>query len=246
MAHLKIANGLLDNKQNLSVSKAIDILRFPLAVFVVAIHTYFNEGLKARGNVDVPFSGVWAHEFIRFFSITLTDCAVPMFFVISGFLYFWKTSHLTKDIYCIKTQKKIIALMVPFFCWNLITCLINPSRFLSAGLMEKITGFWSMTMEFGHGAGPWDGPLWFVRDLFIVMLCAPVVEWVVRKIKLGGGSSSLYSRFDGIRFYCSGIVSSLIFVLYAWGFLSDTSSICITFHSTEVHLANRSCIYGVA
>lgn len=175
-----------DNQQNLSVSKAIDILRFPLAVFVVAIHTYFNEGLKARGNVDVPFSGVWAHEFIRFFSITLTDCAVPMFFVISGFLYFWKKPHLTKEIYCIKTQKKIIALMVPFFCWNLITCLINPSRFLSVGLMEKITGFWSMTMELGSGAGPWDGPLWFVRDLFIVMLCAPVVEWVVRKIKLGG------------------------------------------------------------
>lgn len=175
-----------DNQQNISVSKAIDILRFPLAVFVVAIHTYFNEGLKARGNVDVPFSGVWAHEFIRFFSITLTDCAVPMFFVISGFLYFWKTPHLTKDIYRSKTKKKIIALMVPFFCWNVITCLINPARFLSAGVLEKITGFWSMTMELGCGAGPWDGPLWFVRDLFIVMLCTPAVEWIVGKAKLGG------------------------------------------------------------
>lgn len=33
MAHLKTANGLLDNKQNLSVSKAIDILRFSMAVY---------------------------------------------------------------------------------------------------------------------------------------------------------------------------------------------------------------------
>lgn len=235
-----------DSQQNISVSKAIDILRFPLAVFVVAIHTYFNEGLKARGNVDVPFSGVWAHEFIRFFSIMLTDCAVPMFFVISGYLYFWKTPHLTKDIYRSKTKRKIIALMVPFFCWNVITCLINPARFLGAGVLEKITGFWSMTMELGCGAGPWDGPLWFVRDLFIVMLCAPAVEWIVGKTKLGGGVRAVCSRFDGIRFYCSRIISSLILVLYAWGFLGDTSSVCVAFHSAEVHVANRSCIYGVA
>lgn len=42
-------------------SRSIDVMRFPLAVMVVAIHTYFCEALKARGNIDVPFTGVWAH-----------------------------------------------------------------------------------------------------------------------------------------------------------------------------------------
>lgn len=32
MANLKTANSLLDNKQDISVSKDIDILRFPMAV----------------------------------------------------------------------------------------------------------------------------------------------------------------------------------------------------------------------
>lgn len=174
------------NKFLMLQSKTIDILRFPLAVLVVAIHTYFNEGLKARGNVDIPFSGEWAHEFIRFFSITLSDCAVPMFFVISGYLYFLKNPHLTKECYLKKTKKKCVSLLLPFFCWSVVACMVEPSRFLSVGTFEKITGFWSLTMSMFQGAGPWDGPLWFMRDLFVVMLCAPLVELMVRKIKWGG------------------------------------------------------------
>ena len=173
-------------------SKTIDILRFPLAVLVVAIHTYFNEGLKARGNIDIPFSGEWAHEFIRFFSITLSDCAVPMFFVISGYLYFLKNPHLTRECYLKKTKKKCVSLLLPFFCWSAVACMIEPSRFLAVGTLEKITGFWSLTMGLWQGAGPWDGPLWFMRDLFVVMLCAPLIELTVRKMRLGGGGILLY------------------------------------------------------
>lgn len=40
MAHLKTANGIFDNKQNLSVSKAIDILHFPLPLCVVVIVSF--------------------------------------------------------------------------------------------------------------------------------------------------------------------------------------------------------------
>lgn len=30
-------------------SRTIDVLRFPMAVMVVAIHSYFNESLKSAG-----------------------------------------------------------------------------------------------------------------------------------------------------------------------------------------------------
>lgn len=167
-----------------NVSKAIDVLRFPLAVMVVAIHTYFNEGLKARGNVDVPFYGEWAHEFIRLFSIVLTDCAVPMFFVISGYLFFIRTPHLTKTIYIEKIRKKTTTLLIPYIIWCFTACMVNPLRFLSASCIEKITGFWSLSMNMWQGEGPWNGPLWFIRDLFVVMIFAPVVELLLRKMGL--------------------------------------------------------------
>lgn len=166
---------------NKVVSNAIDFLRFPLAVMVVAIHTNFDEGLKAVGNIDVQFSGGWAHELIHLISVTLSDCAVPMFFVISGYLYFLKTPHLSKSLWIEKTKKKALTLLVPFFCWSVVACCIEPERFLSATVSEKIFGFWSMTMKLWHGAGPWDGPLWFLRDLFVVMFCAPLIEWFCRR-----------------------------------------------------------------
>ena len=164
-------------------SRAIDVMRFPLAVMVVAIHTYFCEALKARGNVDVPFTGVWAHEFITFFSIVLTDAAVPTFFVISGYLYFVKTN--TQSIECYdwggylkKTRRKCLTLLIPYFMWNLVAFLIEPSNYAKP-VMDILTGFYSI-----NGHGPWDGPLWFMRDLFLMMLFAPLFELGIKKIKM--------------------------------------------------------------
>jgi surface polysaccharide O-acyltransferase-like enzyme len=162
-------------------SRAIDILRFPLAVMVVAIHTYFNESLNLRGT-EIPFTGDWAHQIIFIFSIALTDCAVPLFFVISGYLYFLKTPNVTKDIYIDKTKKKLVSLMIPFLLWNVLSICISPSSFIGASLAEKVTGFWSLDFTIGISTGPWNGPLWFLRDLFIVMLFTPIIEWVLRKL----------------------------------------------------------------
>ena len=43
---------------------------------------------------------------------------------------------------------------------------------------ELLSGFWSI-----NGRGPWIGPLWFLRDLFMMMVLAPVFECVVRKTR---------------------------------------------------------------
>lgn len=162
-------------------SKAIDILRLPLAIMVVAIHTYFNESLNLRGT-EISFTGEWAHNLIKLCSIYLTDCAVPMFFAISGYLYFLKTPHLTMRLYVDKTKKKVVSLMIPYLLWNIISICVSPSSFINASLTEKITGFWSLDFKIGVSSFPWNGPLWFLRDLFIVMLFAPIIETVIKKI----------------------------------------------------------------
>lgn len=163
-------------------SRAIDVLRFPLAVMVVAIHTYFCEALKAPGNVDVPFSGEWAHELITFFSIVLTDAAVPTFFVISGFLYFYKavpeTMHwFSWGGYLQKTRRKTMSLLVPYIMWNLVAIAIEPNCW-DKPIPELLVGMWGV-----DGQGPWNGPLWFLRDLYVMMVLAPVFEYIVRKTR---------------------------------------------------------------
>lgn len=163
-------------------SRAIDVLRFPLAVMVVAIHTYFCEALKAPGNVDVPFSGEWAHELITFFSIVLTDAAVPTFFVISGYLFFIKVDPYGSEKYdwggyFSKIKRKCLTLLVPYLMWNTVAFVIEPAHF-SKSITDVLTGFYSI-----DGHGPWDGPLWFMRDLFLMMLISPTLEWGIKWLK---------------------------------------------------------------
>lgn len=159
-------------------SRAIDVMRFPLAVMVVAIHTYFCEALKAPGNVDVPFTGVWAHELITFFSIVLTDAAVPAFFVMSGYLFFVKTDPNSTEKYdwgghLQKMERKCLTLLVPYLVWNIVSAVIEPSMWHKP-ISELLTGLW---------IGPWNGPLWFMRELFVMMLFAPFFEWCIKSLK---------------------------------------------------------------
>lgn len=43
---------------------------------------------------------------------------------------------------------------------------------------ELLIRFWGVDSQ-----GPWNGPLWFLRDLFVMMVLSPVFEFVIRKTK---------------------------------------------------------------
>lgn len=170
---------MMINKE--TTSKAIDNLRFPMAVMVVAIHCYFFN----LQNINMsPGKLGWVVEWvINICSIVLTDCAVPMFFVISGYLFFLRQDgEFAWAQYKVKMLKKCKTLLLPFFIWNILGALSYPGRFIDATLAEKLLGFWSQRMEWGSWAGPWDGPLWFLRDLFVVMLFSPVIYKIIKKI----------------------------------------------------------------
>lgn len=127
--------------------------------------------------------GVFVEWIINICSIVLTDCAVPMFFVISGYLFFLRQDDgFTWAQYKAKMLRKCKILLLPFFIWNILGALSYPSRFIDATLTEKLLGFWSQRMEWGSWAGPWDGPLWFLRDLFVVMLFSPFIYWIIKRI----------------------------------------------------------------
>lgn len=164
-----------------TISNAIDNLRFPMAVMVAATHCYYFN-LQNINTIPGRLERVveWV---INTCSIVLTDCAVPMFFVISGYLFFLRQDgEFARAQYKVKMLKKCKTLLLPFFIWNILGALSYPGRFIDATLAEKLLGFWSQKMEWGSGTGPWDGPLWFLRDLFVVMLFSPVIYQIIKKI----------------------------------------------------------------
>ncbi len=195
-------------KKDKLLSETISLLRFPLTVFVVFIH--YNIGVRGFSLHGVTY-GLDAPEWFRWvtalFSDVLPRTAVPLFYIISGYLFFRGGSFDT-DVYRRKLRTRASTLLVPYLLWNVIAVLVLLSHrlpflsyvFPSAHLMEvQLTplrlfltffdNYWNkgilvtpendgMVSELPY---PADGPLWYVRDLMVMVLLAPVIWWSVRR-----------------------------------------------------------------
>lgn len=80
-------------------SESINMLRFPLAILVVFVH-----GFGADVDVSVlhasGLTGLAVYDYIRlFFSVVIARSAVPIFFIISGYLLFLKVEEYNKTVY---------------------------------------------------------------------------------------------------------------------------------------------------
>lgn len=96
-----MSNEIMDNEQ--LQSKVIKFLRFPLIVGVVLIHTQLTTINGVEGDTQLPqsFHGVFPiYETVSYLvAHLLARIAVPLFFVFSGFLFFYKTQEFTAKIY---------------------------------------------------------------------------------------------------------------------------------------------------
>lgn len=179
-------------------SKVITCLRFPLAVGVVMIHASISaltiDGQNITDSLSLP-----GYIFIEgFFNSIFTQTAVPLFFFISGFLFFNKDPDFSIKIYRAKIKKRIKTLLIPYLLWNLailILLLIVQSILpeLTSGrnkliidysLKDWALSFWDVSYRTGGLTLPINGPLWFIRDLMVVMVLSPIVYFLVRYLKI--------------------------------------------------------------
>ena len=92
---------------NLLQSKTIDSLRFPLALMVVFIHQEEQFIEHTTNTLDVVFNFSYS-----FLSHTITAISVPLFFLFSGYLYFYKIEKFDKGVYFSKTRKRVNSTIV--------------------------------------------------------------------------------------------------------------------------------------
>ena len=174
------------------LSQTIAFLRFPLIAGVVLIHSVLDE-IAIKGVSIMPPDGHWFYDNISYlFSGIFAHIAVPLFFFISGFLFFYKTPAFTKEVYGRKLKKRVHTLLIPYIFWNFaVALLIFLSAVFFSGLKSEagmevfdytfqdwLWAFWNY-----DGYHPINVPLWFIRDLMVVMLFSPLVYWLVKKLK---------------------------------------------------------------
>jgi len=181
-------------------SKTIDFLRFPLIVGVVFIHTDFSDIVMA-GVKQISFASypIFSHIFFLFSKVIFEVC-VPLFFFISGFLFFYKTATFSTEIYLQKLKKRVRSLLIPYIFWNLLVILflLLAQTFLSGSLvsgrnklitdyslLDWLWSFWDTSQVNPHlnKSLPINSPFWFIRDLMVVVLFSPIVFILIKKLK---------------------------------------------------------------
>lgn len=179
---------------NKSISETISLLRFPLACMIVLKH-YYTPDISAE-----TIGGGTLYFFLgELFTNVLTAVPVPLFLMISGYLYFNRITlndGFNMDTYKRKTKSRLKSLFIPYIIWNLLVLLLfavcqsiigNSEVMQKDGykmiadydLVDYLKAFWALDST----NYPIDGPLWFIRDLFVVSLFSPIVYLGIKYLK---------------------------------------------------------------
>ena len=185
-----INNTIADKGMNKSLSQrneAIEVLRFPLTVMVIFIHTIPPKGyiIKLSWNsadIYTLISEVISHH--------LGQMVVPCFFLLSGYFFFRNMSEFNLSFYGKQLQRRLKSLLIPYVIWNLIAIVaIVVKNFLFEKLNLSISldeGFEALrNQSFYHNIWkqPINFPLWYIRDLICMSVLSPLFYIVLKHLR---------------------------------------------------------------
>ena len=170
-------------------SRVISFLRFPLCAAVVLIHININ----TKACLTHPL-----YDSVHYFCAQIiARVAVPLFFMFSGFLFFYKSEEFTFSSYKGKLTKRIRTLLIPYLFWNctlILYYLVGRLFGLGSqygegfGFINWLRPFWNnYPIEF-NGEGIASYPIcvqfWYIRDLMVTVLLSPVIYWLIKKCRI--------------------------------------------------------------
>ena len=172
--------------QTFNISDVITWLRFPMIVGIILLHTPIIDrcigGTVYYPSDNFPVLNVICNHVLK---ADICEAFVPLFFFISGFLFFYRAVPFTREIYVRKLRSRLHTLMVPYLLWNTaFMCFVALIHWLMPSLLSEKRSFVEMSLPEIAGAY-WDLnqgliPLWFIRDLMIVNLFTPLIYVCLR------------------------------------------------------------------
>lgn len=175
------------NTVTVTTSRTIEWLRFFCAAAVVFIHAFHPEA----GTDPVTWHG-GVYDTVRILvSEGITRVAVPSFFLISGYLFFLHLEAWNREVWTRKLQRRVRSLLLPYLLWNAIAIAVSlavlyPKATAAGGEAPLLSAWWDgigglrAFWDSGTGGMPIDFPLWFIRDLLVLVLLTPLVYALVR------------------------------------------------------------------
>lgn len=183
--------------KDLLLSKTIDNLRFPLIIGVLFIHSHSSimitseEVINGASNISVY------NFFSTLFSQIIGRVSVPLFFFISGYLFFFHPQCFGVRVYRTKLKSRLNSLLIPYLFWNIlflfiyyiISCLPTLRQWFDGteyNLNYILSNLWGRSTTTDEMTYPGVYQFWFIRDLMSVSVLSPLIYWIVTKTQLFG------------------------------------------------------------
>ncbi|MCM1070151.1 MAG: acyltransferase [[Clostridium] fimetarium] len=246
------------------LSATLDFARFPMIMGILVIHCYLVAGPDGDA-VPAP-----ARDVMYLGSQVLSRLCVPLFFAISGFLFFYRKDPDAPGFYPAQWRKRVSGLLVPYLLWNV---LAFGWLLLKAGPLERffpnmagvdlsagkfLLSFWefsytgepSVPQFYEPASSPADFPLWFIRDLMVLVLLTPLIR-IVSRLTRGWIVAVLCACFacgwwpSVPGFSCTGVT---FFTLGAWLALVRVNPVRLLLESRQSRrvLALLAAVYAAA
>lgn len=227
------------DKPRLLRQDALDLLRFPLSIIVVIVHTFSFEEIVVQGfkyNVADYSLFCDAHHFVDAF---IRGISVPIYFFISGYVFFVSIKW-GLNVYKQKIKNRLKTLLIPYIIWNALAVFLvifkqlpifqsflsYDCTALNLSLKAILNCFWMY--DGGLNPHPVQGlidgqyepiniPLWYLRDLMMIVITTPLIYIIVKRLRV----YSVYLLFIGyiISIVFSLHISKIIcgFSFFSWG-----------------------------
>jgi len=217
----------MNSKNETLFWKKKEFISFISSILVLFIHSYF-----AQDSVNNSLISVVNQKFSFFFSRSITQFAVPMFFMLSG-LSFFKEYNNKK--YIKKIKSRIYTLIIPYLLWNTVWLLWELfcsysflSKFSATGEPYPLTLVSILKGIFFYGC---NMPFWFIFDIIVFSLAAPLLFLIIRNKYIGIASVaclSVVSLFGihipiGLFYYPMSVVFYLTGAIIGYHFFDFAS-----------------------
>lgn len=174
------------DKQEQGVRNKIAIISFGCSLLVIWIHTY---NLETYGITQNSIGISYIVYCIEKFWSAITRIAVPMFFLMSGFLFF-RSFSWDKLVY--KYTRRLKTIVIPYICWcslyyiyfviiskiPYIRNVIGEDAVKTLSLVEWLSSLWGQCYYV----------FWFLKNLIIFIILTPLIHILLKnrdRIPLG-------------------------------------------------------------
>lgn len=171
---------MLQGTAGLTVPKGnkIDLIRVLLTIGIVSLHATMTDLATSTP----------AFDRITKVIIFVAQVFVPLFFVISGYLFFRNVPEdPSSGWFWAKLRSRFMSLFIPFLIANCIAFVIYYAtmQFFPSMISGFLGDRWKDPL-FVLWEGPINLSLWFIRELIVVTILSPVIFLIVKHLRWWG------------------------------------------------------------